>query len=182
MQAPVLFSHFSFLLFPLCFPSLFSSSPLSVSLVALLAPSTSLKAADVGLCVQMFCVYHSPVTSLTNSHTVNIYRGVSSPLLPHCTETVRETLTWCREWKRAKEIKAGREKQSTKERDPMPPTRSHACCWPRQLLLFSSVCKKKTQCTDAHTDAHTQIDSGMHALHSFCTGLSPTSSLLTVLT
>lgn len=36
--------------------------------------------------VQMFCVYHSPITSLTNSHTVNIYRGVSSPLLPQCTE------------------------------------------------------------------------------------------------
>lgn len=28
--------------------------------------------------VQMFCVYHSPVTSLTNCPTVNIYRGVSS--------------------------------------------------------------------------------------------------------
>ena len=32
------------------------------------------------------------------------------------------------------------------------------------------------------TLTHMKIDSGMHALYSFCTGLSPTSSRLTVLT
>lgn len=42
------------------------------------------------VCVQMFWVYCSPITSFPNSHTANIYRGVSSLLLP---QTCREANT-----------------------------------------------------------------------------------------
>ena len=98
--------------------------------------------------VQMFCVYHPPITSLPNSYTVNIYRGVSSLLLPQRKRVGRQY------------IESERDK-----RDKGPSRRagyavytvyiySHPGCCLQQLFPFSSVCKTNTQGTCWHARMH----------------------------
>lgn len=116
----------------------------------------------------MFSVYLSSITSLTNSHTVNIYRDVSSPLLPHCTGTWRE-----RGWYYTKSEREGKKRLAENKRQKSNAPYTSICLLLRVTDVFVFY---KLNTLSTHRNPY------KHTLHSFCTGLSATSSLPTVLT
>lgn len=155
-------SHFPYPLFTLCFPSLLSSFPLSGSPVRgharSLHPPPS-RQQMLGLDPDVVCL------SLSNHIFFSYSKHLQRRLLSSAAIPLRNR----------------QEKKSEVEKRYML-VQCHLHIHMFVAETDSRSCSPPSVRRAQGTLTHMKIDSGMHALHSFCTGLSPTSSPLTVLT